>query len=383
MKRFFMNRLLLGTFVLFLFSAPIFAFEWGGVIKNDSQVLLPEFQNFSLLQSDSLYLWFNAPFGKSGVYFAGEGMYKFSLTTDDELAISHLADLDLLKIGGDFNLKKGTFSFSAGRFLIIDSTSAIFSQNSDGVSVKYSADKVKFTVYAGYTGLLNALNVSMLDKNGSIFASDGNVYSLAHPYVPVIGTFEFPALGANQSLSIQGNAFLDFGEDKANRYYATLLLSGPISNKFFYSLATSVGSENFINLMNYSVLMMSVYPSNNLAISVGAEYASGKNAFFSPFKGITSRSVVNSVSAPETSSVIVPNLSTALIFDKLICSVSGKALLVIPDTKIDFNGFEVDLSVSYNVFSDLQLGLDVTSYFDIASKNDDNLTATLRAAISF
>lgn len=377
------NKLLIGAVcALFTFVSPVASLEWGGILKNDTQGLLPAFKNFSLSQSDSLFMWLSAPLGESGLYFSGEGMYKFTFTTADN-NFSQLADVDLLKISGDYQTAKGIFSIAAGRYMMSDSTAVIFAQNFDGVSVKYAGNRFAVSGFGGYTGLLNSLNVTMINKDGIAFGPESKIYSLSNGFVPAGVSFELPSLFTNQSLSIQTLAFIDIGEEKYNRFYGTLLLSGPITNSFLYNFATSFGTNDFSSLMNYSALNFYLYPNDFLSISFGAEYASGKNGPFSPFLGVTSRSIVNSLTAPQTTGAIVPNVVCSCVFDKMYFGITGKFLMAVPEDKVETKGVEADFSFIYAVFTDLQIGFDLTSYFDISKNNEDNLTATLRAAISF
>ena len=379
------NKLLIGAVLaLFVIISPAASAEWGGILKNDSQALLPGFKDFSFSQSDSLYLWLSSPLGESGMYFSGEGMYKFTLTAGDgDSTFTQVADVDLFKLSGDYKTNKGVFSFSAGRYMITDSTAVIFAQNFDGASVKYAGNKFSFSAFGGYTGLQNSLNVTMLSKDGYAFISENKIYNLANAFVPAGVTFELPSLFTNQSLSFQGLAFIDFGSEKYNRFYGTLLLSGPISNNFYYNLATSFGTSDFTSLMNYSVLNFYLYPNDFLSVAFGAEYASGKNGPFSPFLGVTSRKVVNSLTAPETSGAIVPNAVCSAVINNMYFGITSKFLMAIPESKVETKGVEADFTFICSVFTDLQIGFDLVSYFDISKNNEDNLTATIKAAISF
>lgn len=379
------NRFLVSVVcALFVFVSPVASVEWGGMLKNDTQALVPDFSDFTFVQSNGLYMWLTTPFGDSGMYFSGEGMYKYKLTVaDGKNDFQNIVDVDLFKIYGDYELNKGTLSFALGRYLFADSTSAIFVQNFDGASIKYAGRKFAFSAFGGYTGLQNSLVVSMLNKNGAVFESTNKFYDLANGFVPAGATFEFPSLFANQALSIQALAVLDTGTEKYNRFYGTLLFSGPLSNKFFYYLASSFGTNDFTSVMNYSTLNFYLYPADIMTVTVGAEYASGKNGFLSPFLGVTSRSVVNSLTAPQTSGAIIPNASCSFVIDRLYIGVNGKFLIAVPDSNVEAKGVEADLSIIYAPFTDLQFGLDVNSYFDISKNNENNLTATLRAALSF
>lgn len=360
-------------------SSSIFAAEWGGVFKNGSKISLPAFTDFGFRQTNDLYLWLNSPLGDSGVYFSGEGMYEFTYSKGKEnSAVTNIADVDLFKFSGDYEINEATLSFSAGRFSVSDSTSAIFTQNIDGAAVKYSASLFRISAWAGYTGLLNSNNITMIDGNAAAYAPETKVYSLSNGFIPLNATVEFPVLLGNQSLSIQANGFIDLGKSKTSRYYGTLMVSGPITNSIFYDVASSIGSANFSNVMNYTTFNFYYYPLDMFFVSCGLEYAT-KN-----FTGITSRAVVSSVSAPETKAMILPKLSATLLFDNFVASLNGKFLISTPETGTKASGVEADLSVAYNVFSDLQFGLDVTSYFDVAGiKEDNNFSATLKVAVSF
>ena len=379
------NRFLISAVcAFFAFVTPAASVEWGGILKDETRALLPNFTNFSFSQSNSLYMWLTAPLGQNGTYFSGEGMYKYTLTvTDGNNDFVNVVDVDLFKISGDYQLNKGTFSFAVGRYMFADSTAAIFAQNFDGASIKYSGRKFAFSAFGGYTGLLNSLVVSMLNKDGVAFDSTNKFYSLSNAFVPAGATIEFPSLFANQALSIQALAVMDFGEEKYNRFYGTLLFSGPLANNFFYYLASSFGTNDFASVMNYSTLNFYLYPTNIMTVSFGAEYASGKNGFLSPFLGVTSRSVVNSLTAPQTTGAIIPNLSCSFVVDKVYVGISTKFLLAVPESDFEAKGVEADLSFIYAPFTDLQLGFDVNSYIDISKSNENNLTATLRAALSF
>ena len=55
-----------------------------------------------------------------------------------------------------------------------------------------------------------------------------------------------------------------------------------------------------------------------------------------------------------------------------------------PESSFEAQGAEMDFYLTYSIFPDFQIGVDVTSYFDVTSQKDNNnLTATLRFAVSF
>ena len=368
----------------FVLTGSLFAMDWGGVIKNNSEVLTPDFSDISIEQSDALYMWATQPLSKDGSFYAsGEAYYKFKLVNEAGTnTITNIVDVDLLKVSGNIEFEECTFTFDAGRFLISDSTGVIFSQTCDGTLEKSTLSLAGFSAYLGYTGLLNSNAVTMLDINGNAYANKKGVYVLSHEILPFMYSVDFPVLFGNQSLSVQGAAFIELTQEMNNRCYGNLVLSGPIANSVYYQLATSIGSVNFKNIMNYSALDVYIFPMNSMLVNTGIEYASGNNGPFSAFRGVTSRTAYNSASYPETSGVLMAKASAGISLNSMYASAAAKFVMDCADS-FGAKGLEFDVNYSYNIFSDLQVGLDVTAYMDFVTATENNYTATLRAAMSF
>lgn len=374
-----MKKILLAVVAAFsLCAAPVFALEWGGLFNDETKV--SKTSDFAFHQANSIFLWVNAPIGKSFA-FAGEGMYKFSFDAPDK-TIGNIVDVDLLKISGNINFGAGKAVINAGRFTVADNTGVNFSQCCDGLAASVLLPKVNLSLYAGYTGLLNSLNVSILGAQEEA----NKFYSLCHGYIPLLASIEFPSLFANQAIALQGEAFLDTAkENKYNRIYANLTMGGPIAGTVYYSLITSC---EFVkkDIMNYTSLSVSAYPNENIALNVGASYASGNmgGKGLKAYTTFTSRPAYGAASSPETSGCIVPAFDFIYTVGNLFTNVSIKAPLLMPEKKVSFGGVGADVAVIYNIFSDLQTEIDFGYYKDVASKGaDDNLAATLKFAISF
>jgi len=371
------------AFLVSIFSLS--ALDWGGILKNNTKALLPTFSEFGISQTDDLYLWLNTPLGNSNFYFYTEGLYEFNYSNVyGTSSLSVILDLDLFKFAGDIEFDNSNIlSISLGRFAVSDAGAIIFSQNIDGLFIKYQTGFMNISAFGGYTGLLNAQTVTMLTSDALPYAKESALYSLANPFIPFNATIEFPSLFGNQSLNFQVNGVVDLGEYSSSRYYATLWLTGPVTNTIFYNVSTIFGTKDFSSLMNYSSFDLYIYPTNMFFFSAGVEYASGNNGPFSPFVGVTTRTLVNSLSAPETSAALLPKLSATFISNKVSLSLLGKFYMACPSS-FEAQGVEADLLFSYIVFTDFQLGLDINSYFDITEQKDNNnLSATLRVAISF
>lgn len=376
-----------------LFSSA-FAAEWGGIINDETYVKTSDFKDYSLYQSNAAYLWLTIPFtADSSWKLSTEAMYKYTLdlaipvSAEVPSVLSHIADLDLLKLSGNIDAGKSTISLDLGRFFVSDVSGMVFSQNTDGLAFTFSLPAFKAFVYGGYTGLLNGLNVTMLDAEGNAFdvAPEAKVYSLAHSFVPVIVNISLPSLFANQSLSLEGSAFLDLKEAEGipltSTYYGAMALGGPLSSSVYYSIVSTVGSQNFRNIMNYSNIGLSIFPVDGISISAGAKYASGTELGMTPFKTITSQTAYNSAESAQMTNTILPNLGLAFAGMNYYVGINALAVLQLSQTV--FHGVQGTLSSTFNVFSDVSLGADISAYYDVVENTNSNYKATVKAAISF
>lgn len=372
---------LLTAVICAVFATSVFAFEWGGIIKNDTGVNLSD--SLSLNQSDSVFLWGSVPLNNDGsMYIKGEGMYKINLAKPlkpaGDMVLTQIADLDLLKFAGDFKTENGTVSVSAGRFSFSDLTSSVFTQCSDGLFVKYANQGFEVNGYAGYTGLLNAYSVTMINSPDYEQPEMTKFYSLSPKYVPVALTVSLPALFANQAVSAQAAGFLDLNGTKYNRFYGTVNLTGPLLSSLYYSATTCFGYTDKVS--NMSNLSLTYFPLSTTFVSVGAKFASWESGSFGAFTGFTSNPLFTGT---ETTACIVPSVSvTSVLFGKLILMANGKTILAHDGDKIGYAGIGGDASVMYNMFSDMQIGLSVAGN-KVKDRENDDMTISLKASMSF
>ena len=366
--------------VLFTVSAS-FALEWGGIFNDNTKLSTQSFDSVGLDQSNAIFFWLKTPVSKK-MAFSAELFYKYALSVNNsETSFLNIIDSDLIKLSGDYEAGIGKFSFAAGRFAVADVTSVIFSQVSDGISVKYDLPLVKISAYAGYTGLLNAFSVSMVDSK-SDGTANSQIYTLCHGYIPVEAAVTLPALPFNQKLSIGLDVFTDVEQTKNNKFYASLVLSGPLSNIFFYNLTTTFGSVNFSNVMNYSSLMFYLFPVTNIMVVAGAEYASGNNGGLSPFQGITYVASCRAADSPLLSGVILPQVSVSATFGDAFIGGSAKYVIDAAES-IGNKGCDLGLNFAYNIFTDLRVGCDISAYLNFADTGSNYFAATLNAALAF
>jgi len=373
-----------------LFFVPLFALEWGGLFTEDVKYIAPDIaQNCETLrQANNLILWANAPFTDSGsTYVAGQASVRYFTDIKQNDGFIPVYDVDLLKFSTNLYAGASVFSFSAGRFGVTDLTGKVFNQTSDGLSLKYTRPSMNFTAYAGYTGLLNAHNVTMLNK-AEYLPSYNNGYYFAYKYLPISLSMEVPSLFLNQSFNAQILAVIDgetpSGDKSYSRYYGSLAFMGPIAGSVYYSLVSSFCSENLKNISNYSAFTLQYYFGSVLNIRANAEYASGNQLIFEPFRGVTSNTAYNSSEYPELSGLFMPSLDLVFTVMGVYLGINGKVVMGYPESDLVMKGINLSTNILVNIFSDLQLGLYGSYYYDMNIQGqENNFILNLNLSLSF
>lgn len=371
-----MRKLALAFSIFVISSSFATAFEWGGRFYNSTAFAGETLRQFKTKQSDNLNLWLKVPITNDNMnYFAGEMFYQFKFdgTNIASEAIGNTIDFNLLKFVTKIRLgNRQLLSINAGRFSLSDSTCMIFSQVCDGILVKYSNQKISAMAYGGYTGLLNANSVSVINKKNSNYRpSKNNVYALSAKYIPFGLSITFPSLFANQTLSAQGWSFFDLNNDNYNRFYGIVSLEGYLTKNLFYKLNSVVGTVNFSNISNLSALNMTAYFTKSFNMNFGGMYASGNQGKISQFQGFTSLTSTLALDEPQYSSMLKLDFEATKTFGKIAVINGGSAVVFdMNENGSAYNGFQVQLNAAYNIFNDLQIAASISQYLG----NENNKT---------
>ncbi len=382
MKKFIISGILAITF---LSSAS--ALTWSGLIDNNSKLSSNHnFSDLNLNQSNGIYLSLASNLNKSGsMRFTAEGLYKYNLAVNlksGNTSFSNIADIDLLKFSGDWNLGGGSLSVNLGRFQYSDFSGVVFSQVSDGAYISFNTLKTKTSIYAGYTGLLNRFNVSMTDTLSIIEDKnkDAQWYDFCPMYIPVAADFSYKALFGTNTLGLQGAAFIPLSDKYTLKGYGTIVLSGYLGTIGSYDARFTAGTEKFESLMLNGKLDLNFYLGKSTMLTAGGEYASGKTGDIKPFLTITSRAFGN---APFTNGVIVPKLGLMYASGSFYGCFTERVVLAMPENEVKLEGFDSSLNLIYNLFSDVQIGCDLGAYICTETKESSFYFATLKASLSF
>ena len=377
-----MKKILLTICALFfVFASPLAAFEWGGLLTDNTGIQTPDFQNITLNQSNGISLWLNAPLGED-FSFAGEALYKYTFQKPKDVdgVFTNIADLSLLKIYGETVVGNGILSLNGGRFSYVDKSGAVVANKIDGLSVDYAFSIVKLGAFAGYSGLLNTLTVTGLDRADA--TKTAAFYDLAYGYAPVGLYAELPYLFGNQSLAIQGFAVIDCGNrtEKANFYYGSLALSGPVANSIYYSLSSTVGSLDFQNLLNYTSFAVMIFPVNTLSINLGVDFGSAfdGNYYYSPLSSVEGGRIAPKAGFTFGTADMCFDLSA-----KYIIGYSAQGQTYDASAVDSGSGLELTTGFVYNIFSDLQVGFSANAKIDTTAAKSNSYTANLNIALAF
>lgn len=382
-----MKKFLITLISIFYLSSSLAAFEWGGLLREDFKFISTDFtpENNFYRQSNTASIWFKAPFSPKGSwYIANQESYKYYLDfANGDKVFTSIFDIDLFKLAGQVQAGRFTLSSAFGRFSLSDLTGKVFNQNADGIYLNFARPSVNYSLYFGYTGFLNSLNVTMLDENGIGVIGNDSIYSFAHKYIPFSLSMEIPNAFFNQTLKVQANAFLDC-EDNFNRYYLDLGLNGHILGPLYYSAVSCFGFANFNSLSNFTTLNLQLFIGSILRLKFGLDYASGSQFGLSPFIGFTSYTAYYSSNYPELSGLILPNVDFSLTFGKFYTNMNVTAVFGYPESEIYFKGFNASVNLMLSIFSDLQMGLTGLYYYDIyTSGAENNCSVNANISVSF
>ncbi|WP_191016550.1 hypothetical protein [Treponema zioleckii] len=378
-------------------ATSAFSVEWGGLLDNDSTVKGNKFSKDALVfdQKDTASLWIRAPFNDEGSsYFTAEGTYQFekNFPFDSEAPsedATNYIDLDLFKFVFAKEIGDSKITTSVGRFFVSDLSSAVYTQNSDGVLFSYEG-LLNFSVYGGYTGLLNGNMVSIMGPESFVVDSEKN-YDFADKYIVGIGNVVFRNVFANQDLSAEFMGTFRLADESYNRMYGTLSLAGPLPSGLYYGVSSTVGFVKFdaedMKIGNLSKLYLSYYSDfKSASITLNGTYASGKQGPFDPFKGFTKSTAVNSLNEEDYSSLVLGGLTATIkpVYNLLVtCSFDFANFFEVEGFAESHKGIQYKIGANWQLFSDVLLGLNFGQYHDFDIEEENKVSAQLKAVITF
>lgn len=365
-----MKKLLLVLAAVLLAVIPAVASDFGGSLDvtggaaiNDTTTISP---------TAKVTGWVKIPFDKGS--FSAEAFYKFSSSIKDEgTDMTNTADLSLLKISLPLN---DFISLNIGRYFFSDVTTSVFAMTSDGINATMSSGLLKFSAYAGYTGLLNAAS-SSLDADWT--TSGDAIYELGSKYMIMLANVSAPNVLGGNTFSFEGTGALNMnGEAKAgvsdgfSRFYGTVSATGPITTTVYYSTSVT-GSYFTLEEENIGIFakgsIVCYLPYKSLTIT-------GKGAYATDFfRGITFNPNSNGVLSAGLSATMKP-------VSNLLCLLSGD---VYCDTIEKFEASSLSLQglAKWQALSDVSAFLSLGQEIPLNSDDKGTFTVSVGGTVSF
>lgn len=377
-----MKKLLrfISTALCALSLSSAFALDYGFLIDNDTTFKTNSAKNMYLLQKDSASAWIKVPFGQNpNNYFAGEGIYKFEYNADSK-QFKHFLDINLLKFVITKQFDNGSLQADLGRFFVVDASGLVFTQNCDGAFVKYSNSIADLSVYAGYTGLLNGNTVMMINSPSFIGNDPQKLYDISDRNAVAMITGSFPALFADQTLTVQALGSFRTDAITYNRIYATVGLAGPVTESFYYNVIGTVSFVSFNgNAMTVSPLIKADLIYYLPSASVGASVVYAGN----DFTGLTSQQALDSNSEPEYKDLLKAGLfATVKPLENLLFKVSADVAFD-GSKNMELKGIQYKLAADYQIVSDVMVGASWSQYIDVNKSDADAMAVSVKAKIAF
>lgn len=369
------------------FAASAFAIDYGGALNNSSKLKGKNFSNLKIDQLDDLSAWVKVPIKADGsMYFTAEGLYEFEL---DDTNVYNRLDLDLCKFQANFKIDPYKLSVSAGRFSYSDITGIILNQRADGAYANFEAQKFSVSLYAAYTGLLNAALVKMNDHPADAFKHDKKaVYELAQKYFLTSATFLLPRLFTNQNFAAQVMGAFKLDGKSYNRIYASAGFNGPIYKTLFYNASTTFAMQSFdgsMDLANLTCAKVSWFlPYKDLTLNGGVVYASGSHGPFEGFSAFSKIDAYNALNEPQYSGLLKFSFSASAKPIGVVLVYGGMDLIInAASSSMKYKGFQYNLGADWQIFSDLKAGLNFSQYIDSDNSDLSKVQFSLNASIIF
>ena len=366
-----------------------FSLSFGGNLTTNSILTIYEDKSFILENSENLSLWLKFPLNKTYTsFFACEGFYDFSIKSaeEQEIIIGNTLDIPLFKFSFNLNLGNTKSTLNLGRFVVTDTTGFVLNQTIDGIFARFISTKTDFSLFAGYTGLLNALNSRYFECP---YITEGNLYALSPSYFITSASAKFNAFNT-QFINAEFVASVDFNKLDYHKMYATLSLNGAISHRLYYILQStfgmslkSDGTEN-LQIANLSKIdITSYFDFLTSSLTLHGVYASSVSESFGAFKPITQ--IESSLTGQSYSSLIKTGLLYTLKpISSLYVSLSSDGLCSFnSDSALVFEGIQWALESKWQIVSDIYLSVAGQQFISFLEEKQNQFIVGLKLGFTF
>lgn len=246
-----MKRVTIFLLMLALLSVPVFAFDFGLNISNNSSIAVElEDSNTVFSQFNRLSLWLSFPVGSdASIYLSGFYNFSGSFSKDYSQIEPYSIDIGRFEwegIAGAVFGDQSRLQWAVGRTQFNDYSGRVLSTLLDGAKITMGFGNIALGLGAGYTGLLNKKAALLLIDQGdfdiyedeSLYFAPGRLIAQASVLLSEV---------VNMDMGLQFISQLDIGNpdgtptDKTNSLYFEPFIEGRLGRSFRWRTWYTVG----------------------------------------------------------------------------------------------------------------------------------------------
>lgn len=363
-----MKKLLL-TFLALFFITNLFAFDFGGSIKND---FYPNITNSYIKNNSDISFWFKTPLD-----FQGNTVLNFEVGFNSDMLLPNKAFTNIIDIR-QLNLKMiiplsqnwvSTFSMGANR--VSDLSSMIFNEKAYSLSFGFDFDNVHFKLLGGFAGF-------PLEKNFNVSKEDTTNVTPQNDII-ANATLKFDNFFGFAPLNLEAINILTLA--KQNKMYINVDLEREIVKKLNLHVFSSflLSSANEGKIANFTKAQI-IYTHKNTNINGNILYVSNNNEKFSAYEPHSGFSVSQSKYIP-LSNLITAGASLSHYFTKKTQFIADANMFLSPNSetaKFDSQGLEVKANLEIQQSSDFFIGLGFINFIDADKTSNIGFSARIK-----
>ena len=128
--------------------------------------------------------------------------------------------------------------------------------------------------------------------------------------------------------------------------------------------------------MNYSSASVLIFPSESTSVNTGITFATTDQGSLTGYASLSPASLM-------AVGKITPKVAFAYTTGNMSFDAGADFVLVYSDPKYEPSNADVNAGITYNIFSDLQLGFSVSAAIDVTGGNTHNYNAKLNLSLAF
>lgn len=375
--------------------ADPYSIAFGGNFSSGNTISFYEEQELFFKNTENLSLWLKLPLSKDyKSFFACEGFYDFSVAANSneenngtDFNINNTLDIPLFKFAFNIYSDKVITDINLGRFYFTDTTGVIFYQSVDGLFTNFNINKTELSLFAGYTGLINARNTTYFNNP---YNDTANIYALSPKFLVASARGKFNIFNT-QFFNAEFFTSFDLGKLDYNKIYTTLTFNGAISQRFFYILQSTLGmniksdGSEKLAIANLSKIDLATYFSFlNSSLTFSGVYASGNTkgiSAFQPVSEIESSVIGHTFSSMMRAGVIY----TFKPVDSLYISLDSDGICSFKeiDSALIFDGIQWKIEAKWQIVSDVYVSLNGQQFISFVDETPNYFLAGLNLGFSF